>query len=83
MKYSIMDCQTIFKTTIYKHSNPILVFEVVESSTFVVPQSVMHGDQQRSPFVSIIKKVGLIFNEGKKYYLWCARWRRRNNVNFG
>jgi hypothetical protein len=33
---------------------------------FVVPQSVMHGDQPRSPFVSIIKKVGLIFNEGKK-----------------
>ncbi len=26
----------------------------------------MHGDQPRSPFVSIIKKVGLIFNEGKK-----------------
>ncbi len=49
----------------------------------MVSQSVMHGDQSRSPFVSIIEKVGLIFNEEKKYYLWWARWRRGNNVNFG
>jgi hypothetical protein len=43
----------------------------------------MHGDQSRSPFVSIIEMVGLIFTEEKIYYLWSARWRRGNNVNFG
>jgi hypothetical protein len=68
------------------HSNLILVFEVIESSSTLSgpTQSMGHGDHSRSPFVSIIYWIGPILDERNKYYLWCAKGGEGEiNVNFG